>query len=51
MNYIEKYNEQKNIAAKIIGNLNKARGLTAVGKEDPRNDKHEFNFYDHSIWG
>ena len=51
MNYIEKYNEQKNITSKITSNLNKAKGLTAVGEEDPRNDKYEFNFYDHSIWG
>ena len=50
MTCIEKYNEQKNITTKIISNLNKAKGLTAIGKKDPHNDKHSFNFYDHSIW-
>lgn len=50
MTCIEKYNEQKNITTKIIRNLNKARGLTAIGKEDPHNDKHLIGFYDHSIW-
>lgn len=50
MGNIEKYNEQKNITNKIIGNLNKAKGLTAIGQEDPRNDKHGFGFYDHQIW-
>ena len=51
MTCIEKYNEQKNITNKIISNLNKAQGLTAIGESDPRNDKYGFNFYDHSIWG
>ena len=51
MTCIEKYNEQKNITTKIISNLNKAKGLTAIGEKDPRNDKYGFNFYDHSIWG
>ena len=50
MTCIEKYNEQKNITTKIISNLNKAKGLTAIGEKDPRNDKYGFNFYDHSIW-
>ena len=50
MTCIEKYNEQKNITTKIISNLNKAKGLTAIGEEDPHNDKYGFNFYDHSIW-
>lgn len=49
MTCIEKYNEQKNITTKIISNLNRARGLTAIGKEDPRNDKHLIGFHDHSI--
>lgn len=42
---------KKNITTKIISNLNKAKGLTAIGEKDPRNDKYGFNFYDHSIWG
>ena len=50
MTCIEKYNEQKNITTKIISNLNRARGLTVIGKEDPRNDKHLIGFHDHSIW-
>lgn len=50
MTCIEKYNEQKNITNKIIANLNKAKGFTAIGKEDPRNDKHQIMFYDHKIW-
>lgn len=50
MGNIEKYNEQKNITNKIIVNLNKAKGLTAIGEKDPRNDKHEIMFYDHKIW-
>lgn len=50
MTCIEKYNEQKNITNKIIANLNKARGRTAIGKEDSRNDKHQIMFYDHKIW-
>ena len=50
MTCIEKYNEQKNTTTKIIRNLNRARGLTAIGKEDPHNDKHLIGFYDHSIW-
>ena len=50
MTCIEKYNEQKNITTKIISNLNKAKGLTAIGEEDPRNDKHLIGFHDHSIW-
>lgn len=50
MTCIEKYNEQKNITNKIVVNLNKARGLTAIGKEDSRNDKHQIMFYDHKIW-
>lgn len=50
MGNIEKYNEQKNITNKIIVNLNKAKGLTAIGKEDSRNDKHQIMFYDHKIW-
>ena len=50
MTCIEKYNEQKNITNKIIVNLNKAKGLTAIGEKDPRNDKHEIMFYDHKIW-
>lgn len=49
MTCIEKYNEQKNITTKIISNLNKAKGLTAIGEKDPHNDKYGFNFYDHSI--
>lgn len=49
MTCIEKYNEQKNITTKIISNLNRAKGLTAIGKEDPRNDKHLIGFHDHSI--
>lgn len=49
MTCIEKYNEQKNITTKIISNLNRARGLTAIGKKDPRNDKHLIGFHDHSI--
>lgn len=49
MTCIEKYNEQKNITTKIISNLNKAKGLTAIGEEDPRNDKHLIGFHDHSI--
>lgn len=51
MTCIEKYNEQKNITTKIISNLNRAKGLTAIGGEDPRNDKHEIMFCSHSIWG
>lgn len=50
MTCIEKYNEQKNITNKIIVNLNKAKGLTAIGKEDSRNDKYQIMFYDHKIW-
>lgn len=50
MTCIEKYNEQKNITNKIIVNLNKAKSLTAIGKEDSRNDKHQIMFYDHKIW-
>ena len=50
MTCIEKYNEQKNITTKIISNLNRARGLTVIGKEDPRNDKHLIGFHDRSIW-
>lgn len=50
MGNIERYNEQKNITNKIIVNLNKAKGLTAIGGEDARNDKHGFDFYDHKIW-
>ena len=50
MTCIEKYNEQKNITNKIIVNLNKAKGFTAIGKEDSRNDKHQIMFYDHKIW-
>lgn len=50
MGNIERYNEQKNITNKIVVNLNKARGLTAIGKEDSRNDKHQIMFYDHKIW-
>ena len=50
MTCIEKYNEQKNITAKIISNLNKAKGLTAIGGEDPRNDKHEITFCSHGIF-
>lgn len=50
MTCIEKYNDQKNTTTKIIRNLNRARGLTAIGKEDPHNDKHLIGFYDHSIW-
>lgn len=41
---------KKNITNKIIANLNKAKGLTAIGEEDPRNDKHKIMFYDHKIW-
>lgn len=51
MGNIEKYNEQKNITNKIIVNLNKARGRTAIGGEDSRNDKHGFYFYDRRIRG
>lgn len=50
MGNIEKYNEQKNITNKIIVNLNKAKGLTAIGEEDSRNDKHQMNFYNNRIW-
>lgn len=50
MGNIEKYNEQKNITNKIIVNLNKAKGLTAIGEKDSQNDKHGFDFYDHQIW-
>lgn len=50
MTCIEKYNEQKNITTKIVVNLNKARGRTAIGEKDPRNDKHQIMFYDHKIW-
>lgn len=50
MTCIEKYNEQKNITAKIIRNLNRARGLTVIGTEDPHNDKHQIMFYDRKIW-
>lgn len=50
MTCIEKYNDQKNTTTKIIRNLNRARDLTAIGKEDPHNDKHLIGFYDHSIW-
>lgn len=50
MTCIEKYNEQKNITTKIISNLNRARGLTVIGEEDPRNDKHQIGFYNQSIW-
>lgn len=50
MTCIEKYNEQKNITTKIISNLNRAKGLTAIGVEDPRNDKHKIMFYDHKTW-
>lgn len=49
MTCIEKYNEQKNITTKIISNLNRAKGLTAIREEDPRNDKHLIGFYDHNI--
>ena len=44
MTCIEKYNEQKNTTTKIIRNLNRARGLTAIGKEAPHNDKHLIGF-------
>ena len=50
MTCIEKYNEQKNITNKIISNLNKVKGLTAIGEQDLHNDKYSFNFYDHSLW-
>lgn len=45
-----KVQRTKNTTTKIIRNLNRARGLTAIGKEDPHNDKHLIGFYDHSIW-
>ena len=45
-----KVQRPKNTTTKIIRNLNRARGLTAIGKEDPHNDKHLIGFYDHSIW-
>lgn len=49
MTCIEKYNEQKNITNKIIANLNKAKGFTAIGKADPNNDKNQIGFYNQSI--
>ena len=45
-----KVQRTKNITTKIISNLNRARGLTVIGKEDPHNDKHLIGFYDHCIW-
>lgn len=50
MTYIEKYKEQQALTNKIIANFNKARGLTAIGEKDPKNDKHQIDFYDHKIW-
>ena len=41
---------KKNITTKIISNLNKAKGFTAIGKEDPHNDKNQIGFYNKSIW-
>jgi hypothetical protein len=50
MTKIEKYREQDRIASKITVDLNKAQGLTAIGKIDQTNDKHNINFYNHKIW-
>jgi hypothetical protein len=50
MSKIEKYREQDRIATKITVDLNKAQGLTAIGKKDPNNDKHGIGFYKHQIW-
>ena len=50
MSKIEKYREQDRITTKIIVDLNKAQGLTAIGKNDPNNDKHGIGFYKHQIW-
>ena len=45
MTCIETYQEQQALTNKIIANFNKARGLTAIGREDPKNDKHQIGFY------
>ena len=50
MSKIEKYREQCNITNKIIVNLNKAQGFSAIGNEDPNNDKHNIGFYKQQIW-
>ena len=50
MTKIEKYREQDRIASKITVALNKAQGLTAIGKTDPTNDKHGIDFYNRKIW-
>lgn len=50
MTKIEKYREQSKIANKIIGDLNKAQGLTTIGNKDPNNDKYSVGFYNHQIW-
>ena len=50
MSKIEKYREQDRITTKIIVDLNNAQGLTAIGKNDPNNDKHNIGFYKHQIW-
>lgn len=50
MSNIEKYREQDRITTKITVDLNKAQGLTAIGKKDPNNDKHNIGFYKHQIW-
>lgn len=47
---IEEYKKQSNITSKIIVNLNKARGLNAIGNKDQNNDKHSIGFYNHQIW-
>jgi hypothetical protein len=50
MSKIEKYREQNRIATKITVDLNKSQGLTAIGKKDPNNDKHDIRFSKHQIW-
>ena len=50
MSKIDKYKEQSKIANKIVADLNKARGFDAIGNQDPNNDKHTIEFYNHQIW-
>ena len=50
MSNIEKYKDQCRITDKIIVNMNYAKGLTATGVEDPRNDKGDICFSDRQIW-
>lgn len=50
MSNIEKYKEQCRITDKIIVNINYAKGLTATGVEDPRNDKYRICFGNSQTW-